>query len=88
MLGAEVQLPVRPPLPQDHVGPRVLEQWWVAILQFHLESWPGFGMTINPANKAVYINPAKRGAAKKATLILCQRVHMSKVISVQLVASI
>lgn len=31
----------------------------VAILQFHLENWPGFGMTINPANKAVYINPAR-----------------------------
>lgn len=31
----------------------------MAILQFHLENWPGFGMTINPANKAVYINPAR-----------------------------
>lgn len=31
----------------------------MAILQFHLENWPGFGMAKHPANKAVYINPAR-----------------------------
>lgn len=40
----------------------------VATLQFHLEKWPGLGLTVNPANKAVSINPAKHRAAETATV--------------------
>ena len=36
-------------------------------------------MTISPANKAVYINPAKHGAAKKATLLLRQPARVTRV---------
>lgn len=39
----------------------------VATLQFHLEKWPGLGLTVNPANKAVSINPAKHRAAETAS---------------------
>lgn len=37
-----------------------------ATLQFHLENWPGLGMTTSPVNKAVYINPARHRAAERA----------------------
>jgi hypothetical protein len=45
----------------------------VATLQSHLENWPGLGMTINPANKAAYINPARpRAVSKSPVLTLLQ----------------
>lgn len=34
-----------------------------ATLQSHLENWPGLGMATSPANKAVYINPARHGGS-------------------------
>lgn len=47
----------------------------VATLQFHLENWPGLGMTISPANKAVYINPARHRAVEKVPVLTLRRQH-------------
>uniref|UniRef100_A0A8D2HHV3 MOK protein kinase n=1 Tax=Urocitellus parryii TaxID=9999 RepID=A0A8D2HHV3_UROPR len=49
------------------------ERSGVATLQFHLENWPGLGMTISPANKAVYINPARHRGAESPVLTLRQQ---------------
>lgn len=46
----------------------------VATLQCHLENWPGLGMTISPANKAVYINPAKHRAKQKAPVVTLRQL--------------
>lgn len=56
----------------------------MAILQFHLENWPGFGMAKHPANKAVYINPARECNIYFAKH-LCLQIFLAEYLHTQLI---